>query len=154
MNKKLFVWIYCLWFLGGCISTPVEDWRKNFHNIIAEIGKIKAQDGEIKDYKVFYEHLDALAAFVHGTEYGIDLLKDLLLTSENIPVRAASAEVLGMKGKIKDAFGIIPALRDRSVLVREKALKALKKLTHEDFGYDRNQWLQWWQGFQEQSNEE
>jgi hypothetical protein len=155
MKKIYTTAMLCLFLLSaGCRSNGVKDWKIQFDAIIQDISTIKTDSkGGIEDYRKYFICCEKLSGWSDGTPYAVDLLKDHLLTSEHMPVRAASAEVLGRIGKRKDVNALINALHDSSAFVREKVLKSLKSLTHEDFGTDKAKWSDWWQKIEKEEKE-
>ncbi len=71
----------------------------------------------------------------------------LRLTSEEREVepevRAEAAEALGQYAESRVVEGLVAALDDRNLAVNHAALRSLRTLTGQDFGYDRRAWVPW-----------
>ena len=126
---------------AGCGSTPQLRWKRDFDYCINAIMALPRPGGAVVEYGQFYARCDDLAAVVSDTGYGADLLKDILITHTNGTVRAGAAEVLGRMSDPGAARACNTALEDSDPLARELALKALKRITNEDHGTDRDAWL-------------
>ena len=137
--------IICICFFIHCSSSPVKTWKSNFDKVIKKISSIPVtKTGDPADFRKFYTYSDELYPLTKDSEYALDLLKDLLLTSEYLTVRSAAAMTLGRIGKREDAYTLINALNDTSPFAKNKVYKALKGLTREDFGTDKDKWIEWW----------
>lgn len=138
----LFITI-CL--MVHCGPTPVEKWKKSFDDAVGKLAAIPVTEkGDPADFKTFYTVSEKLCEVSGDSEYALDLLKDILITSEYIPVRAGAAMTLGRIGARNDAYTLIHALNDPSSFVKHKVHKALTQLTREEFGQDKRTWLKWW----------
>lgn len=66
-----------------------------------------------------------------------------ILTEPNPEIRAAAADALGQYAERRVIPGLAIALTDADLIVNRNALRSLKTLTGEDFGYDPRAWLDW-----------
>jgi hypothetical protein len=138
----------------NCGPSPVKKWKKSFDAVIEKLAAVPVtEEGDPADFKNFYAVSEELSAISQDSEYAADLLKDILITSEYIPVRAGAAMTLGRIGTRNDAYALIHALSDSSSFVKHKAHKALKKLTREEFGQDKRAWLEWWNNLKKKEAE-
>jgi hypothetical protein len=132
--------------LSGCGPPPHAEWAATFDGLIAELSALPRPGGVITEYGRFYEVCDRLQAHVEHAPVGIDRLMDDLVTADNATLRAGAAEVLGRIGIIRAMRFCLAALSDPDPFVRERAAKALNRVTKQDFGEDRNAWQQYLDG--------
>ena len=146
-NRAVYLSLSALLLFLNCTGSPVRTWKERFDRTVLELRDIPVTaEGDPADFETFYTVSEKLRILsLNNMEYGMDLLKDLLLTSESIPVRAGAAITLGKIGTRDDAYPLIHALGDSSAFVDDQAYRALKRLTREDFEKNRNVWLNWWQ---------
>ena len=129
--------------MGGC-ATSVQRLKRDLNRVVQQLNSIPEKNGEVQDYKLFYETSEQLTAVCVDSEFAMDTLKDLLMTGEHVATRAAAAETIGFIGIRNDALVLIHALRDESSFVRERTQRALERLTKEDYGNNSDAWLLWW----------
>ena len=130
-------------YTSGCGSS-VKRLKNQLNQMIQQLDAIPEKDGELSDYKRFYETTEQLTALCANSDFAIDRLKDLLMTGDRVASRAAAAETIGFVGRRKDALVLIHTLQDRSLFVRERTQRALERLTRENFGNNYDAWLNWW----------
>ena len=67
------------------------------------------------------------------------------LKDESPSVRIEAARILGEIGGKSAIESLITLMKDENWGVREEGYVALKKITHQDLGWDYRKWLEWWQ---------
>ena len=133
-------------FSAGCQTDPAVQARKEFDSAISAFEQVPVKEGKISDFESFYTACDMFIQkySIPDKGYAVDRLKDMILTADHFPVRAGGALVLGRMGTVNDILPLISALGDRNEFVRKNALKSLTELTHEEFGYNKDAWENWW----------
>ncbi|MEM1574213.1 MAG: HEAT repeat domain-containing protein [Candidatus Methanomethylicaceae archaeon] len=88
-----------------------------------------------------------------GAAYALGKIKDIsavdpliqALKDKSLSVRIEAANALGELKDIRAITYLIPLLGDDYYSVRNAAREALKKITNQDFGFDQEKWLDWWE---------
>ncbi len=156
MRRKLFfnllicITVITVW---GCGPDPIQQLKNNFNSMIRDLEDVRTEGDTVSDNEAFFKCCRGILEEFRDSEYAVDRLKDLLLTSEFFTVRGGAALVLGQLGSINDALPLINALGDANLFVKEKAAKALKEISHEEFGMDQKKWMDWWNTKEKENGE-
>ncbi|MFH1707331.1 MAG: HEAT repeat domain-containing protein [Planctomycetota bacterium] len=143
---RLFLISILAALLSGCGPAPHAEWAVEYDRLIAELSAIPRAGGVIAEFGRFYDVCDRLQAHVEHAPVGIDRLMDALVTADNATLRAGAAEVLGRTGDPRVPRFCVATLDYPDPFVRERAAKALSRITKQDFGEDRNAWQKYLDG--------